>query len=111
MEVKIESQKENKLLERKEMIVIVLFNGPTPKRDEIKNSICSKLGIPLDVIILRKTESRFGTKKLKITVHIYKDVEKLKKTESRHILVRHGLAEKKAKKDKKKKAPTEKAKK
>ncbi len=111
MEIKVESQKENKLLERKEILATILFNGPTPKREEVKNGLCSKLGLALDVVALKKIESRFGAKQLKVIAHVYKDAEKLKKTEARHILVRHGLAEKKAKKEKKKKASTEKAKK
>ncbi len=103
MEIKIESQKDNKLLDRKELVVILSFIGVTPKKDEIKNAICSKAGLMMDTTVLRVIIPRFGMKQIKVLVHSYKDVESLKKTEPRHILVRYGLAEKKAKKEKKKK--------
>ena len=111
MDIKIQSQKENKLLERKEVAALVSFVGPTPKRTDIKNDLCAKMGVALDVAVIRDIEPIFGVKQLKILAHVYKDAEKLKKTEARHVLVRYGLAEKKPKKEKKKKAPTEKAKK
>lgn len=102
MDVKVESQKENKLLGRKEIVAVMTFAGPTPKRADIKNGICSKLGLSLDAVSLRQVTTRFGAKQLKAQLHAYKDVDTMKRFESRHILARDGLAERKPKKEKKK---------
>jgi ribosomal protein S24E len=108
VEIKIESQKENKLLGRKEITLKLSFTGPTPKREEIKNEICARLGLPTDVVMPRKIKQRFGIKQIEVLAHVYKDAETLKKTEPRYLLVRHRLAEKKPKKEKKKKVKKEK---
>lgn len=103
MDVKVESQKENKLLGRKEISAVMHFTGPTPKRADITNAVCSKLGLTLDSVAVRDVMPMFGARKLKLLIHAYQNAETLKKTEPRHILVRMGLAGKKPKQEKKKK--------
>lgn len=95
MEIKIESQTENKLLGRKEIIALLSFTGPTPKRNEMKTAICTKIGVDPDLAVLREVESSFGVKQLRVRAHIYQNAEMLKRTEPQHILVRHGIVEKK----------------
>ena len=108
MDVDIKQNSENKLLNRKEIVAHVGFEGPTPKRADIKQSICSKVGANPELMVLRNTLTRFGMHKLVATVHLYPVKEVLVKTEPRYILVREGLVPKKAKRKKVVAAPKKK---
>ncbi len=99
---KIEETK-NALFDRKEANAIISFTGPTPKREEIKKEICTKIGANPQLSVLSKIETSYGSTKINVTLHIYNDAETMKKSEPRHLMARDKLAEKKPKKEKKKK--------
>src|SRR3989338_5511405 len=104
MKLHINSQNENKLFERKEIKAEVSFEAATPTRKDIKAEIGGKLGADQGLIVLRQVDNEFGMKKIDVLVHVYSNADAMKKFEPRHIMVRDGLAEKKAKKEKKKTA-------
>ena len=91
MEVKIESTKENKLLNRKEIEAYVHFDGATPSRKEIKESISGKIGANPDLVVLCSVVNEFGVKRVRVSVHAYENEETLKKTEAEYMLKREGL--------------------
>lgn len=98
MKVQIESKKENALLQRTEVRFSAEHNAePTPTRDAVRTAIASALGASKERVIIDNMETEYG-KGLSIGyAKVYESDESLKKTESRHMLVRHGLAEKKTK--------------
>ena len=93
----------NALFDRKEANALISFSGPTPKREEIKKEICSKIGANPQLSVLSKVETQYGSTKINVTLHVYENEEKMKKTEPYHLLVRDKIAEKKPKKEKAKK--------
>jgi len=97
MNVNVISTTDNKLLERKEVVAEVAFDGPTPKRAEIKQAIGGKIGANPEAMVLRDVSSSFGTKTIKVVAHLYATKDKLMATEPEHIKVREGLMEKKKK--------------
>ena len=101
--MKIENIQEfqNKLLNRKEVVAVISYNGTTPKREDVKKEISGKIGSNIDNTILVKLDSSYGSNKLKCFVNIYKNKEDMKKTESSYILKRNGLLENKSNKDNK----------
>lgn len=103
MDIKIQTQTENKLLERKEINAMINFTGTTPSKKDIRTHLAGKIGANPDFVALRKVASEFGIKRIVVIAHVYKDAELLKKNEPYHILVRNGFAEKKEKKKKEKK--------
>jgi small subunit ribosomal protein S24e len=112
MEVKIDSTTENKLLDRKEIEATVQFTGATPPRKEIKSTICGKVGVNPDFVVLRSVESSFGLRRLKVFAHAYASPEALRKNEPRYILKREGMiSEEEAKKEAAKKEAAKAAKK
>ena len=109
MSVNITNNNENKLLDRKEIEAEVSFDGPTPKRADLKQAVGVKLGANPELMVIRKSTSSFGKKMVKVLVHTYKTKETLMATEPVYIKVREGLTEKPAKKKKEaKKAPAKK---
>jgi small subunit ribosomal protein S24e len=104
MDIEIKSKNDNKLFQRKEVLAYVYFTGTTPKRSELKAEVANKVVANPDNCVVRCVENEFGMKRVKVALHVYEDVNQLKKFEPRYVLVREGLEQKKQKKDKKKAA-------
>jgi len=83
----------NKLLNRRELDLIISYESGTPRRDEVRKLIAEKYGVEIERVIVEKLESMFGTLKAKAHIHIYDTVEDAKRIERKHILRRHGLLE------------------
>jgi len=108
MNVNIVSTNDNKLLDRKEVAAEIAFDGPTPKRAELKQAIGGKLGANPELMVLREVSSAFGRKMVRVLAHVYATKEALLVTEPKHIKIREGLLQKE---EKKKAEPAKKAKK
>lgn len=106
MTIEINSQTENKLLERKEISATVKYKGSTPNRKDIRSLLGGKIGANPELVVLKKVTNEFGIEEIKIRAHVYDKAESMKKNEAYHLLVRDGLAQKKEKKKKEKKATT-----
>jgi len=68
---RIERDWYNKLLNRRDLELILTYEYSTPKREEIK--------------------SIFGSQKARIHAHIYDDVEYAKRFERKNVLKKHAL--------------------
>jgi small subunit ribosomal protein S24e len=108
MNVNIVSTTDNKLLERREIAAEVSFDAATPKRAELKQAICGKVGANPELMVLREVSSTFGRKSVSVTAHLYPSKEILMVTEPQHIKVREGLMPKPEKKKKAAPAPAKK---
>ncbi|MEM0449472.1 MAG: hypothetical protein QW520_06600 [Methanomassiliicoccales archaeon] len=98
MKVQVESKKENPLLERIEVRFIAEhFGEPTPNRDTVRAAIASALGKNKETVIIDNMETEYGKGMSVGYAKVYSSLETVKKTESRAMLVRHGLMEKKTK--------------
>lgn len=98
MKVQIESKKENPLLQRTEVRFSAEHDAePTPTRDAVRTAIAGATGAPKERVIVDNMETEYGKGVSQGYAKIYDSDEALKKTERRHMLVRHGMAEKKTK--------------
>ena len=98
MKVQIESKKENVLLQRTEINFWAEHAAePTPTRDAVRTAIAGAVGTPKERVVIDNMKTEYGKGLSKGYAKVYESDEALKKTEGRHMLVRHGLAEKKAK--------------
>jgi small subunit ribosomal protein S24e len=106
MDIKIVEQRENPLLNRKEVRFIVEFTGATPSRKDVKQALCDKLGADASKTVIDKIEQGFGKMEIKGYVKVYGD-EKAMKIEKEYKIKRD-LGVKEEKKVKEKKAPPKK---
>ncbi len=98
MKVQIESKKENPLLQRTEIRFSAEHAAEsTPTRAAVRTAIASATGAPKERVVVDNMETEYGKGLSMGYAKVYESDEALKKTEGRHMLVRHGLAEKKAK--------------
>lgn len=89
MEIRVESEKYNPLLKRREIYLRIKFSEKTPKRQEVREKVAGHFSVELDRIVVNSIKTEFGKKEAKCYVKIYDSAEELKKIEEEHILVRN----------------------
>ncbi len=91
MKIKIVSQEFNPLLKRKEIVFKVEHadTGGTPPRLEVKKKLASKLKTKLELVYIRKMETKTGTMIAVGEANAYDSVEQAKLLEPEHIVVRN----------------------
>ncbi|MGC8936272.1 MAG: 30S ribosomal protein S24e [Candidatus Methanomethylicaceae archaeon] len=85
----------NPLLERRE-VKIEVASKSTPKRDILRKAVASSLKVPVECVYVRNCLSSFGTNISVCRVHVYKDPERGKKIEPKHVQLRNLSREERA---------------
>lgn len=93
MEIKIENDKENKLMNRREIEFVAEYADKTPSRDEIKNEIVHKLALNADTTFVVKIGQGFGIKSSSVLVYSYPNKESAAKVPE-YIKKRHEAKQK-----------------
>jgi small subunit ribosomal protein S24e len=105
MEISIEGKKENALLSRVELeFRLSHVAEPTPKRDQVREELAKQLKVTKDRVVVDHMQSSFGKGESVGYAKIYKSKDEALRVESDYILIRNGLAQKKAKQEAKKEA-------
>lgn len=101
VEIKIISETENPLLKRKEVVFQVEHSqtGSTPPRAEVRAAIAKALKKDLDVVFIKKMETKTGTRMAVGIANIYDSFDCAKLIEPEYILKRNMPTEKQGKKD------------
>jgi small subunit ribosomal protein S24e len=96
MEVKILSENENPLLKRREVIFQVKHDqtGSTPSRLEVKNAIAKILKTNVNLVFIKKLETKTGTRKSVGLANVYDSLEHAKLIEPEYIVKRNMPPEK-----------------
>ncbi len=89
MEIRVESERYNPLLKRKELHLRVSFNGKTPSRAEIREKIAGLMNAEQNRLVIDYVKNEFGKREAKVYVKIYDSAEAMKAIEERHILERN----------------------
>jgi len=103
MEIKIISEKENSLLKRKEVYFKIehIQTGGTPQRPEVRKAVASALKTDMDLVYVKKFETKTGTFTAFGKANAYYSVEQAKFVEPEYIIKRNVLVEKEEKKEEK----------
>ena len=98
MKLEIVSKNENKLMDRVEVNFKADHDGEaTPSRDAVRTALAGAMGVQKDRVIVAEMDSKYGIGSSDGYAKVYFSVDSAKKNEKNHLLVRNGLAEKKAK--------------
>jgi ribosomal protein S24E len=102
MDVNIQHKEEKPLLHRTDFTARVAYEGATPQRAALKESVAGALKQTADHVIIRQVKTEFGKQAAIVMGSYYKDAKVLEEFEPRHMKVRHAMTvpEKKPKKKK-----------
>jgi ribosomal protein S24E len=79
MELKINADKENKVLGRREISASATYADKTPTRDEIKQELCKKLGLDPDLVEVREIRQQYGLRVSDVSAYSYQSKESMAK--------------------------------
>ena len=98
MKVKVTSQQHNPLLKRKEIIFEVNHEETkaTPSRLEIRKKLAEKLKANIELLYVRRVETKTGTMLAVGEANLYDSPEQVKLVEPEHIITRNVPPEKPA---------------
>ena len=88
MTFEVVEDKENPLLNRREVVCIFPHSAGKINRAQVVKAVTQKLGLPEEKIIPISIKSTHGSTHTKVTIHIYKDLEDAKRQLPKHILLR-----------------------
>ena len=96
MDVKVVSKKKNSLLKRQEVHFQVEHNqtGSTPPRLETRKAVAKALKTDVDLVFVKKLETKTGTHTAVGLANVYDSVEQAKFVESEYIIKRNIPTEK-----------------
>jgi ribosomal protein S24E len=80
MEMKVNSDNENKLFGRREIVATTQFEGKTPTKAEIKESICKQMNLDPEISEVIRIDQAYGLKKCTATVYTYTNKEMMQKS-------------------------------
>lgn len=81
MNIKILEEKDNELLNRKEILTEIDSMDKTPSNKEVKTEIAKKLNVKEELVVVKQIAQIYGKRTSKVKVNIYKDEASLKKLE------------------------------
>ena len=93
MDINVTEDKNNALLNRREINFTVKFEGPTPSRNDVKGKLVAMLNAPLDLTIIQKLDSEYGMQELSGYAKIYEDAARMTQVERDYSIKRNVIPE------------------
>ncbi|MEM2971553.1 MAG: 30S ribosomal protein S24e [Candidatus Bathyarchaeia archaeon] len=96
MKIQIISDQKNELLKRREVAFQVEHNqtGATPPRLEVRKAVAEALKVNVDLVFIKKFETKTGTRTALGMANVYDSLEQAKLIEPEHIIKRNAPPEK-----------------
>lgn len=88
MDITITYDRENKVLNRREIGFSIDKQSGTPNKSEISKEVCKKLNLDPECTVVVKVDQEFGRKTSTGIIHSYESKELLQKHAPKHILDR-----------------------
>ncbi len=81
LEIKVDNDKENKLVQRREIRATAHYKGQTPSRDEVKQELCKMLSLKPDASTIVRIGQAYGNMTSSVLLHSYASKEAMEKIE------------------------------
>ena len=100
MEIKIQENKENALLDRREIVFTLRHDGETtPSRSQVRQLVASQIGTKTENVVVESMQSEYGRGATRGVARAYKSADAARGTERTHLLKRNSLYIEKPKKE------------
>ncbi|MDR2944599.1 MAG: 30S ribosomal protein S24e [Methanosarcinales archaeon] len=93
MEIKIVTDLDNKLLNRKELDFTVEYEGPTPSRADVRKKLAALLNKDVNLVLVHNMESEYGHQLVKGYAKVYESADRMKQIEAEYVLKRNTMPE------------------
>ncbi|MGC8538620.1 MAG: hypothetical protein ACP5MK_01995 [Candidatus Micrarchaeia archaeon] len=87
MEFKVKKDIENKLLDRRELHFVAVYEGKTPSKKEVLTEACKKFGLNPETTVVVKISQLYGSTSSEVLLHSYKDKDAMVQLD-RHVIER-----------------------
>jgi len=91
MKIEIQEEKENLLLERKEVYFKVIPETGSEKYEDVREKIAAMLDLDKNTFVIQYMKPQFGKKEYRGFLKIYKDEKNMRSIEENYVLKRNGL--------------------
>lgn len=89
MDIRILKDKNNLLLNRRELDFVVKYEGSTPSRSDVRNKLAAMLSVPLELLVLQRFVTEYGLQEAKGYAKLYSDAQRMKQIENEYVLKRN----------------------
>lgn len=89
MDIRILKDKNNALLNRRELDFIVKYEGSTPSRNDVRNKLAAMLNAPLELVVVQRLKTEYGMQEGKGYAKIYENADRMKEVELEYVLKRN----------------------
>ncbi len=77
MEIKVDNDKNNKLMNRREITATANYSGSTPARESVKQELCKMLSLKPDASAIVRISQLYGNMSSRIILHSYATKEEM----------------------------------
>ena len=81
MNLTINQQKENKLLQRKEVLLTLVFQGATPSNTQVTELVAKEFSCAPEQVVIKHIKTGFGHQTANVHAAVYESAEAKKKIE------------------------------
>ncbi len=93
MEIQILEEKENPLLNRKEIQLRIIQDAGSPKIADLRKKIAAQLSLDESLFVVQHVYAEYGMNESRCLLKAYMSEERLKTVEADHVLRKNGLLE------------------
>ncbi len=91
MEIQILEEKENPLLERKEIQLRIIQDAGSPKIGDLRNKIAAQLSLDGNLFVVQNVYAEYGMNESRCMLKVYDSEDHLKAVEAAHVLRKNGF--------------------
>ena len=77
MDIRILKDKNNALLNRRELDFIVKYEGSTPSRNDVRNKLAAMLNAPLELMVVQRIKTEYGMQEGKGYAKLYENADRM----------------------------------
>ncbi|MBE0524111.1 MAG: 30S ribosomal protein S24e [Methanosarcinales archaeon] len=89
MDIEITNEKENHLLDRREITFNISHTDATPSRGDVKNKLVALLNSQYELVIVDKLATQYGIQNTIGYAKVYSDAKRANEVENKYILERN----------------------
>lgn len=93
MEIQILEEKNNPLLERREIQLRIIQDAGSPKIADVRRKIAAQLSLDESLFVIQNMKAEYGMNESRCLLKVYRSKDRLQTVEANHVIKKNGLVE------------------